>query len=89
MSDDKEMVTRSTWDEFRNSKMLWFANRLLHVFGWAIVVDVDADGAVTGAYPARVRFRGFGNESEEKGFIGITEYMVENAEQLLQEAKDE
>lgn len=83
-----DMITKKTWDEFRESKMLWFANRLLHVFGWAIVVELNEDGTVGEAYPARVKFRGFGDESETNGFIGITEYMMANVEELLKETKE-
>lgn len=82
-----EMVTRKTWEEFRSSKMLWFANRLLHVMGWAIVTDIDLDtNEVLDVYPARVKFRGFDEKSEIESFIGISEYMAKNADELLKEA---
>ena len=82
------MVTRKTWKEFRESKMLWFANRLLHVMGWAIVYDYADDGTtLKNVYPARVKFRGFDDKTETEGFIGISEYMENNAEELLKEAK--
>ena len=37
------MVDRKTWKEFRESGLLWFINTILHMFGWAIVVDVDME----------------------------------------------
>ncbi len=53
------MVTKKTWKEFRESGFLWWINMILHTFGWAIVVDIDDNGEITAAYPARVKFRGF------------------------------
>lgn len=82
------MVTRKTWAEFRDSKMLWFANRMLHIMGWSIVIEFDSDGMCVGAYPARVKFRGFASNCEDEGFIGLSEYMVKNAEELLKESKE-
>lgn len=84
------MVTEKTWDEFRNSKMLWFVNRMLHIMGWAIVLEFDDKCKETiRAYPARVKFRGFSEKDEDEGFIGISKYMNENSEQLLKEANDD
>tara|TARA_R110000772_G_C13310322_1_gene440419 strand:- start:24817 stop:25068 length:252 start_codon:yes stop_codon:yes gene_type:complete len=83
------MVNKKTWEEFRSSKMLWVTNRVLHMFGWAIVTEIDMDsGKVFNCYPARVKFRGFTERSETEGFIGLSEYMAENAETLLKEAKE-
>lgn len=82
------MIERKTWKEFRDLKLLWFVNTILHLFGWAIVVVPDDNGNIRDAYPARVKFRGFSEESNTKGYIGLSEYMKENAEQLLKEAKE-
>lgn len=81
------MVDRKTWKEFRDSKLLWFVNTILHAFGWAIVLDIDND-VVTDVYPARVKFRGFSDEINTAGYIGLSEYMKENCEELLKEAKE-
>jgi hypothetical protein len=81
------MVEKRTWDEFRNSRMLWWANRVLHVFGWSIIAVMNGHGKIVDVYPARVAFRGFGDKQEEDGFIGISQYMADNASQLLEEAK--
>lgn len=56
------MVTKKTWKEFRESGFLWWINMILYTFGWAIVVDIDDNGEITDAYPARVKFRGFGEK---------------------------
>ena len=81
------MVTRKSWDEFRNSKLLWLANRTLHLFGWAICVVMNEDGRVKEAYPARVKFRGFDEKSESEGFAGLSEYVENNATVLREEAE--
>lgn len=39
MDDSKNMVVEKSWDEFRNSGLLWWINMILHTFGWAIAVD--------------------------------------------------
>ena len=52
------MVTEKSWEEFRDSGLLWFINTILHAFGWAIVVEMDK-GEIIRCYPARVKFRVF------------------------------
>lgn len=81
------MVQKKSWIEFRDSKMLWFINMILHAFGWAIVIEY-LQGNVVDVYPARVKYRGFTEEMNTAGYIGISKYLVENAEELLKKAKD-
>lgn len=83
-----DMVQRKTWKEFRDCKLLWWVNRILHTFGWAICVVVDDNGEITDAYPARVKFRGFDEKSESDGFVGLTKHLSETVTELLEEAKD-
>lgn len=82
------MVTKKTWKEFRENGFLWWINMILHTFGWAIVVDVDDNGEITDAYPARVKFRGFGEKNNTEGYIKVSQYMKENVSDLLEEAKN-
>ena len=84
--NEKQTVTKKSWDEFWDTGLLWFINMILHMFGWAIVLEVD-DGTVVDAYPARVTFRGFGAESIENGYRKVSKWMVENAAELLEEAE--
>lgn len=79
------MVTPMTWDDFRGFGLLWCVNRIIHIFGWAICVDVDDDGKATGAYPARVKFRGFSEDSEEAGFSKLSEHIKENIDEIVKE----
>ena len=81
------MIEAKTWEEFRETGLLLLVNQFLHIFGWAIVVDVDENDNVTSCYPARVRFRGFSNESTLNAYVKISQYMKNNAETLLKEAK--
>lgn len=82
------MVEKKTWKEFRESGFLWWINMILHTFGWAIVVITEDDGSISDIYPARVKFRGFGEENNTKGYQKVSKYMVDNAEQLLKEANE-
>jgi hypothetical protein len=82
------MIEKKTWAEFKDAKLLWWVNRSLHLFGWAIVLTVEDDGSVSDVYPARVKFRGFGEKQEEAGFIGLTEYLKTNVEALDKECKE-
>lgn len=83
------MVEKKSWKEFRESGLLWFANMILHTFGWAIVIEVNTEnGEITGCYPARVKFRGFCEKDNTEGYIKISKFIAENAEQLEKEAKD-
>lgn len=81
------MVDKKTWEEFRNAGLLWWINMILHTFGWAIVVDLDMEtGKISDCYPARIKFRGFDENSNSNGYIKVTKFMNENAEELYKEA---
>lgn len=82
------MVTKKDWSEFRSTGLLLFINQILHVFGWAIVFEMDGE-KVKDVYPARVKFRGFDNESVSEEYIKITEYMNNNASELLDEVNED
>ena len=84
---DNQTVTPKTWDEFRGKGLLCFINAFLHIFGWAIVLEADDDGNITKAYPARVTFRGFNEQSMTNAYIQISKFMAENSNELLKEAK--
>ena len=70
------MIKKKTWEEFRKTGLLWFVNVIIHVFGWAIVVEVE-DGKIIDSYPARVKFRGFDEASNTIGYKNVSEYMKE------------
>nr|DAL24335.1 MAG TPA_asm: hypothetical protein [Caudoviricetes sp.] len=78
---------KKTWDEFRETGLLWFINSILHVFGWAIVVEIE-NKKVIDAYPMRVRFRGFDEENNSKGYEKVTHYLSENINDLVKDLED-
>lgn len=82
------MVKKKTWTEFRDSGLLWWINMILHTFGWAIVCTVDRDENILDVYPARVKFRGFGENSNTEGYAKVSQYMKENSKELLEESMD-
>ena len=82
------MVDKKTWEEFRASGLLWWINMILHTFGWAIVVNVDDNGSISNAYPARVKFRGFDEKNNTEGYIKVSKYLKENIEKLYREAQN-
>lgn len=83
--DDRQMIEKREWKEFRDSGMLWWVNRILHLFGWALCITVEKDGTISNCYPARCKFRGFDEKSETEGFKKVTEYMLNNSEDLLKD----
>lgn len=90
------MLDKKDWDEFRKTGLLWFINSILHLFGWAIVIEMGDGGAtsksgagIKDVYPARTIFRGFSEEENTKGYEKVTRYLQENIDGLLEEAKDE
>ena len=82
------MMTKKGWKEFKDSGMLWYVNRLLHVFGWAIVLEMNGE-EVTNSYPARCKCRGFRRKYEEEGFKKVGNYLKNNSEELYNEAEYE
>ena len=87
MDDSKDMVVEKSWGEFRNSSLLRWINMILHTFGWAIVVDIT-DGKITRAYPARKRYRGFGEQNNTDGYIKVSKYLKEHADELEIESRE-
>lgn len=80
------MVTEKSWEEFRDSGLLWWINMLLHTFGWAIVFEFDNKEKAIRVYPARVKFRGFAEEINTDGYQKISEYMKRNSDELHNES---
>lgn len=81
------MSEKKTWKEFKDTGLLWLINSLLHLFGWAICLEVN-EGVVTDVFPVRVKFRGFSESDNTEGYKKISQYMRDNAEALSQEAKE-
>lgn len=82
------MTDKKTWNEFRNSGLLWWINMILHTFGWAIVLDIDKENNIKEVYPARVKFRGFNEETNTKGYINVSKFLKDNSIELYEESKE-
>lgn len=80
------MIDKQSWKTFQDAGLLWWVNRGLHLFGWAIVFEQAKDGTITDVYPARVKFRGFSADVEEKGFKLLTAWLADHTEDLVREA---
>lgn len=86
------MIVESTWEEFAQAGLFWWVNRALHLFGWALVREMDDDGPdakILRVYPARCRFRGFSEEVESDGFKRLTAHLQTNVPELVRHTKEE
>lgn len=83
------MIQKKSWEEFRNTGLLLIINQLLHVFGWAIVVELDDNNNVINCYPARVKFRGFDSKNASEAYMKVSQYMSNNHQELIEESKIE
>lgn len=82
------MVDKRTWEEFRNSGLLWWINMILHTLGWSIVVVVEDNGVISNVYPARVKYRGFSEDINTEGYANVSNYIKKEADTLLKEASE-
>lgn len=82
------MIEKKDWKEFKESGLLWFMNTILHMFGWAIVLQQNENGNIEKAYPARVKFRGFSEERNDEGYKQVSRFMKEHADELLKETEE-
>jgi len=93
MSEEKKQIEwmpkEKSWDEFRNAGLLWWANKALHLFGWALCAEMDEGkpSQIIRVYPARVKYRGFCEEVEGKGFKNLSKYLKDNIEELEKETQ--
>ena len=87
MSYKQQMIN---WKKFKDSGLLWYINTILHLFGWAIVLEINKDpnGEVFSAYPQRVSFRGFSEKDNTEGYIKVSDYLKDNMDDLDKEAKN-
>lgn len=81
-------ITEKTWDEFRESGMMWWINRAIHLFGWAICAECDEAGNVLRVYPAHTRYRGFPTEDEVDGFKKLTAHVHARSAELNRDCQD-
>jgi hypothetical protein len=82
-----KLITEKTWKEFREAGLLFFINQILHIFGWAICMAVENE-EIKRVYPARVKYRGFGEKQIEEGYQQLSKFMADNADDLYKESCD-
>lgn len=84
---ENSIIKEKNWKEFKETGLLWMINAILHLFGWAIVYEMNGNNVQT-VYPARVTYRGFDEKSNSKGYIKVSEYLQENIKELTREARE-
>lgn len=89
----EKTVEKSDWNTFRKTGLFMFVNTILHVFGWALVGEVENykelgdEAPVTACYPARVKFRGFAEDDQTEMHERIANYLAETAPNFPEEIK--
>ena len=85
-------LQRRSWEEFRDTGLLWLVNTILHVFGWAITFSGEKDESgvfrVKEVFPSRVSYRGFDSTSNDRGYLAISKYLHENANTIYEETDE-
>lgn len=85
---ENDSINQRTWNEFRDTGLLWFINTVLHMFGWAITFNIDNSGSVVNVYPSRVKFRGFSEKINSNGYAKVSHYLQENIDILVSEVEE-
>ncbi len=85
----KKMVEPKSWEEFQSTGLLLLVNQFLHIFGWAIAFRYDEDKKLIDVKPCRCKFRGFDSKPQDEAYKNVSQYMKDNADELLQEASEE
>lgn len=81
--EEDEYVKPISGKEFRESGMLWLVNSILHLFGMAITYDPETDKLEA----AIVKYRGFSEDCNDKGYKNVTSYMKDNILELLKDCE--
>lgn len=83
----KDMMIKKSWSDFQKSGLLWWINRTLHLFGWAIIFKHDDKGNIIDVYPERVKWRGFPPEIDDAGFKKVHNYLNDNLDNIMEETE--
>lgn len=84
-SYDTEVLHGKSWKEFRETGLLTFVNSFLHIFGWAICLDID-DGNIIDVFPARTAYKGFSEDVMDNAYKNISNYMYDYGSKARYEA---
>jgi hypothetical protein len=78
------IVKQEELEEFLKSGLLWWINRQLHLFGWAIFIAKDKETEeIVGLYPQKTDFREFSEKIEQDGFAVLGEYIKKSTTSSL------
>lgn len=84
---EKNLEKRS-WEEFRAAGMIFAVNTVLHMLGWALVVEQNAETKeIISVAPYRTKFRGFDDAAQDEEHQKIAKYLSENAPNFPEEIK--
>lgn len=67
-------IEKRSWEEFHQTRLLWWINRTLRLFGWSIVLVVQ-DEKVVDVYPAKTNATSFPEDFEKTAFKELQEYI--------------
>jgi len=85
---DTDVIRKKTWKEFRDTGLLTFVNTFLHIFGWAIVLEMkdEVEDEVIGAFPARTAFKGFSEDVADEAYKKVSSYLYNYGSKAIYEA---
>lgn len=84
--EPNEYLKAADWAEFRAAGLLWWVNQQLHLFGWALTLNIS-EGKVIDVYPARTLFRGFSTDVNDAGYKNLTTHVASNIKYLKEAFK--
>lgn len=76
--ETEEMIKRMPIQEFIDSGLLFFVNLILQPIGICLVVEINKDSNEYSLYPARTKYRGFNDKSQDDGYTKLNKYLKEN-----------
>lgn len=79
------MLDERSIEEFREAGLLLLTNQFLHIFGWALTVNIDEDGKIARFYPAHCKFRGFDSKNASEAYEKVTRHLSERMPELLKD----
>lgn len=82
-------MSKRPWKTFKETGLLLLVNQILHTFGWEIVYYFNSKGELKDVCPARVKCRGFSEDTTEQSYLKIAKYMKDNSKILYKEVMDE
>lgn len=78
-------IKKISGKEFKEAGMLWLVNSILHTFGMALTWNPETDEIE----PVITKFRGFEEKFNDQGYRALTEYMKDNAIDLMSDVTNE